>query len=79
MDKRTKAALNKFRDVLEDKLDSQRGSATYIKSDDIVDDDACDNVTTAAQDIATAFNELAPLLGLKAIAVPEDNPPGPNQ
>ena len=49
-----------------------------IRWSDIVDD-ACDNVTTAAQDIAAALNELAPVIGLEPIGVPADNEPSPYQ
>ena len=60
-----KAILATFRSRLADKVVGLRESASYLKSDDIVDDDACDTVTTVAQDIAAAFNELAPVIGLE--------------
>lgn len=70
-----KALLATFRNCLADKVSGLRDSASYLKSDDIVDDDACDNVTCAAQDIAFAFNELATRIGLEPIPVPDDNEP----
>lgn len=69
------ALLVTFRSRLADKVSGLRDSANYLKSDDIVDDDACDNVTNAAQDIAVAFNDLAAHIGLESIPVPNDNEP----
>lgn len=66
-----KALLATFRNCLADKVSGLRDSANYLKSDD----DACDNVTNAAQDIAVAFIDLAAHLGLESIPVPNDNEP----
>jgi len=70
-----KALLVTFRNCMADKVSGLRDSGSYLKSDDIVDDDACDNVTYAAQDIAFAFNELAARIGLEPIPVADDNEP----
>jgi hypothetical protein len=70
-----KTLLATFRNCLADEVSWLRDSANYLKSDDIVDDDACDNVTSAAQDIAVAFNDLAAHIGLEPIPVPKDNEP----
>lgn len=70
-----KVVLATFRNCLADKVSGLRDSANYLKSDDIVDDDACDNVTSSAQDIAVTFNELAAHIGLEPIPVPDDNEP----
>ncbi len=70
-----KALLATFRNLLADKVSGLRDSANYLKSDDIVDGDACDTVTTAAQDITVAFNALATRIGLEPIPLPNDNEP----
>ena len=64
--------LIKFRNILETELFTQRGLAEYLKSDDIVCDDSCNNVVLSSRAIAEAFNSLAKQLGVPVVEVPEE-------
>jgi hypothetical protein len=71
--------IDRFRSALEREIASIVGSAGYIKSDDIVDDDACDNVVSSAQQIIIDFNRLAEQLKIDRLIVPHNLPPSSHQ
>lgn len=50
--------INEFSKFLEVELESIRSTTAYMKSDEVVDDDACDEIVKNTRRIAANFNKL---------------------
>lgn len=59
---------------MSDQLKSIRASLAYLKSDDIVDDDACENIFNSIHEITRISNLLMAGSEVPAIELPEPLP-----
>lgn len=75
----TRAGVDAISRELEIRLLSLRELAANIKSDDTVDDAACDEIAFSARETARRYNEVAKLLGFRKIIVPDLLEPSPYQ
>lgn len=75
----TRAKADAISRELEIHLLSLREAADRMKSDDVVDDAACDEIAIAAREAAKRYNSMAKLLGLRQVAVPDLLKPSPYQ
>ncbi len=72
----TEGKIINFREYLESNLSQARESIAYIKSDDFVDDLACDNVLNSLRLIAESFNDFfcPPRGRCRPVSLPERLP-----
>ncbi len=67
----TRSEANAISRELEIRLLSLRELADRIKSDDTVDDVDCDEIAVIAREAAKRYNQMAKLLGLRQVVVPD--------
>jgi hypothetical protein len=76
------ALKNEFEQMVQrvrNELDASRSSVEYIKSDDVVDDDACDSAVVSLNNAIDMINEFGTKLSAAPTASLEPLPPSPNQ